>query len=366
VRSAAALCASAPRPLAVLATTTTFALPWYVGGTVNLGLAAAAALCAALAPEVFHTSHDEDKEAAGWVAGAASRRYCTRAEVAAAIPALAEAPWVTPPAPALLADAAAAAARASAAPPPLRQLPLASALAEAGGSAAELRARARAAPPLADAAADCVRVTRAWNARARTHTFHAHAFVAGVGSAGGALLARVAELFFRAYELERHGWYQAFSSGTVTRAPWHEAGVGQCTSGWGVFDLGLGAPRAYHTLFVRTGSSEEGWASIVLRSVTPAPAPAAALPAGAVHVYLLPPTGDYFVLADGGLHWHHICTVAGVRILPGCLDGGLMTLLRSCGGDGKERGAYQVEAEAFVRYVKEQLRSAQQQAGGAL
>ncbi len=39
-----------------------------------------------------------------------------------------------------------------------------------------------------------------------------------------------------------------------------------------------------------------------------------------------------------------------------------MTLLRGCGGDGKERAAYQHEAEAFVRYGRG-LVSAQQEGG---
>jgi hypothetical protein len=64
----------------------------------------------------------------------------------------------------------------------------------------------------------------------------------------------------------------------------------------------------------------------------------------------------------GGRHGHHIGPVAGGGRRRGGLDGGFMTLLRGCGGDGKERAAYQHEAEAFVRYGRG-LVSAQQEGG---
>ena len=363
--AAARLCAAAPRPLAVLATTSTFALPWYVGGTVNLGLQRAAALCAAVRADAFHATHDEDKMASGWVVGAAQRRYCRAEEVRAAIPAHREARWHA----VLLQQQQQQQRQQRQAPPPVRrtlyppppQLPPGEGALEAPASAAELRALAEGAAGV-DPAADCVRVTRAWNAAAATYTFHAHAFVAGVGGRGRALLQQASELFFRAYELKQHGWYRAFRSGASTApvAPAAELGgelegcEGEYTQGYGVFDLGLGRPRVYHTLFTRTQSVEEGWACVVLRTVTPPQASQPPVP-GAVQVFLLPPTGDYFVLKDGGLHWHHICTVAGVGLLPGALDGLFMNTLRACGGDGQERTAYREESQAFVRYMRSLL-----------
>jgi len=59
-----------------------------------------------------------------------------------------------------------------------------------------------------------------------------------------------------------------------------------------------------------------------------------------------------FSIDHAGLHWHHICTTSGVRLLPGVLDRWLMNALRATGLDGKERETYTTEAEAFIQFVK--------------
>jgi hypothetical protein len=93
-------------------------------------------------------------------------------------------------------------------------------------------------------------------------------------------------------------------------------------------------------------------AAVVLRPVAARePCP----DARAVQVFLLPPTGDLFRLADGGLHWHHICTVAGVRLLPGAADAALMTALRARGADGAERAAYEREARSFCAFARAEM-----------
>ena len=397
--AAAAATAATPRPLTLLATTSTFALPWWLGGTVNLGLQAAAALCTATAADAFHDTHSEDKAASGCAPALARRHYCSTAEVQAAIAAAQPAPWhgslqgapctAPPPACARTAhypplpqvsalegqrEACATSQRLWGMAQGVRERFVASAAAGGGGEAAA-------------AAPSSVVVHRSWCAEAGTHTYHTHVVVPGVcsGSGGGGgqpLLARVSELFFRAYELKQHGWYAQFVAGQTTATPealqlqqeqeqqeqqeqqtacgtaacaWCSScssssrGEESCT-GWGVFNVGLGAPRAFHTLFTRR-VLPGGQHVIVLRSCTPPPGSQPPLP-GSVHVHLLPPTGDVFELVGGALHWHHICTVAGVRLLPGGLDGAFMTLLRCCGGDGAERGTYQREGQAFAAYVR--------------
>ncbi len=341
-RAVAAALAAAPRPLTVLATTTEYRLPALLGGTVNLGLAAAAALCAAVRADVFHATHDERKRARGCVPRVAVVTYATAAEIAAAIPA-ARAPALggAPDAPAPPREPMPAAPRA-----PPRELPQAAAAAEAPATAAAIAGIAARAPRVARGV-DSVRVYKAWDAAARTHTFHTHVFVAGIppGGRARALLARCAALFLDAYGMERHGWYQQFVGGVPTRC--EEAGGGAARAGWGLFDLGVGALRAYHTRFDAVARGDDA-AAVVLRTVAAAEAP----PRGATQVFLLPPTGDLFVLADGGLHWHHVCTVAGVRLLPGALDGALMTCLRSTGLVTEERGTYAREGATFARFVR--------------
>lgn len=407
-----------PRPLTILSTTSTFELPWWLGGTVNLGLSRAAELCNALKADVFHPTHDENKAATGCVVGVARRRYCRGpSEIAAAIPAYVQAGWYggvgiggggdggvevaggevkkedkeegSLPHSFIPSTLPPTCASPTHYPPP-PQLSLEEGLREACHTSLTLRTMAQTLMAKGEGRGkgglweEGVRVHRSWCPSVTTYTYHSHISVPLQGlssSSSTQLLNRISELFLRAYELDRHGWYAQFVEGVVTQpvtttAPpltsssissggdcqWCESGHGESTSGWGVFDLGLGTPRAYHTLFTRRRFEGEGGGSnggqghaIVLRSVTPPPSHPTP-PKGAVHVFLLPPTGDYFVVEGGALHWHHICTVAGVKLLPGGLDRAFMNTLRGCGGDGQERGTYLREGQGFVGYIKALLK----------
>ena len=109
----------------------------------------------------------------------------------------------------------------------------------------------------------------------------------------------------------------------------------------------MGALRRYHLLFSKIQVDAKIHA-VVLRSV---PEKITALTTSR-QVFILPPTGDIFSIDEAGLHWHHICTTSGVRLLPGILDRWLMNALRAFGLDSKERKTYITEAEAFARFAK--------------
>lgn len=74
------------RPLTLMATCTTYRLPMVLGGTVNLGLAAAKALCDRLQAEVFVDTHSEQKRAEGMISSVATVTYAAREEVERQIP----------------------------------------------------------------------------------------------------------------------------------------------------------------------------------------------------------------------------------------------------------------------------------------
>jgi hypothetical protein len=384
-------CKTISRPLTVLATTATYTLPFWLGGTVNLGLSNAHAICAAVSADVFYSSHSEKKFSRGCVPYLATTHYASAEETAKTIscaaralpanllhlpPHLPHASNIIPPM-----------------PPPQQQISQIDAAVEAPIIAEVLRSIAARAPPVSPDK-DIVRVTKSWNSTARTHTFHTHCFIAGADSQ--ALLLRCGELFLNAYGLERHGWYSQFVRGTATDVDPNVSGGGRdggdggdgggggvdgnsdVRCGWGIFDLGIGSLRAYHTLFTRLQLSDTSLA-VVLRTVTPltplpppplapsssstatAGAAAAAAAAGIVQVFLLPPTGDYFSLGDGGLHWHHICTVRGVRLLPGVCDSWLMNVLRSTGLDVEERATYAREGASFVRFIKAAMKEQEEE-----
>lgn len=74
-------------PIALLITTTSeYHLPFFLGGTVNLGLPALTALCAQLKPRAIVATHDEQKHASGWVPKLAVTRYRDAASVQALFP----------------------------------------------------------------------------------------------------------------------------------------------------------------------------------------------------------------------------------------------------------------------------------------
>jgi hypothetical protein len=81
--------------------------------------------------------------------------------------------------------------------------------------------------------------------------------------------------------------------------------------------FGVGVFRRYHLLVSKIAVNAKTHA-VVLRSV-PENIPVL-LPSR--QVFILPPTGDIFSIGEAGLHWHHICTTSGVRLLPGILDRG--------------------------------------------
>ncbi len=182
-----------------------------------------------------------------------------------------------------------------------------------------------------------------WNPAAKTFSYHTHVVVP---HANRTSLETLSHLFFNAYSLQRHGWYSQFVSGSTGPLPFNTDVRGEHQLGQGYFDFGVGALRRYHLLFSKVRVDAKTVA-VVLRSV-PEDRPVAS---PSRQVFILPPTGDIFSIDAAGLHWHHICTTSGVRLLPGVLDRWLMNVLRAAGLDGRERKTYLAEAEAFARFV---------------
>lgn len=189
-----------------------------------------------------------------------------------------------------------------------------------------------------------IRCHRHWNPAAKTFTYHTHVVVEGIGATA---VEHLSTLFFNAYSLQQHGWYSQFSSGAMRPLSFTPTLQGEHQLGQGYFDFGVGALRRYHVLFSRVRVDAQTHA-VVLRSVEEN----VPVLQASKQVFILPPTGDVFSLDAAGLHWHHICTTAGVRLLPGVLDRWLMNALRATGLDHKERQTYIAEAEAFTRFVR--------------
>jgi hypothetical protein len=189
-----------------------------------------------------------------------------------------------------------------------------------------------------------IRCHRHWNAAAKTFTYHTHVVVPGIAASAVDLLSA---LFFNAYSLQQHGWYSQFSSGAMRPLAFTPTVRGEHQLGQGYFDFGVGALRRYHVLFSRIRIDTHTHA-VALRSVEEN----VPVLQASKQVFILPPTGDVFALDAAGLHWHHICTTSGVRLLPGVLDRWLMNALRATGLDHKERQTYIAEAEAFTRFVR--------------
>lgn len=189
-----------------------------------------------------------------------------------------------------------------------------------------------------------IRCHRHWNSQAKTFTYHTHVVMAGIGAAA---VEHLSTLFFNAYSLPQHGWYSQFSSGEMRPLACAPTVQGEHQLGQGYFDFGVGALRRYHVLFSRIRIDAQTHA-VVLRSVEEN----VPVLQASKQVFILPPTGDVFALDAAGLHWHHICTTSGVRLLPGVLDRWLMNALRATGLDHKERQTYIAEAEAFTRFVR--------------
>ena len=183
-----------------------------------------------------------------------------------------------------------------------------------------------------------------WCEPARTFTYHTHVAVLGAPQAS---LARVADLFFRAADLEVQPWYAQFRGGEsrpLSEAP--PAGIERHQLAVSSFDVNLKHPRCYRQL-VCEAAPRPSLRVVSLRSVDVD----WELPPGTVLARTLEPTGDVFEWQDGALHWHHICTTPGVGLLPGRLDRAFLNLLRRLGLDSAERATYRQEAVGFRDWV---------------
>ena len=187
-----------------------------------------------------------------------------------------------------------------------------------------------------------------WNPDYTTFTYHTHAVARNFKADS---LEHLAKLFFNAYSLGKQEWYSQFVCGENHPLPKNIKHTIDSTDrhyqiGQGYFDFGVPSLRHYHTLF-SLKQFDEASAVLVLRSIDH---PFQAL-RKSKKVYLLPPTGDYFSLKQGDLHWHHICTVTGIGLLPGTMDRFLMNTLRHLGLDKQERKTYREEARCFVEFA---------------
>lgn len=186
-----------------------------------------------------------------------------------------------------------------------------------------------------------------WNSLYGTFTYHTHTIVDDFKTTS---LAQITSLFFNAYSLSQQEWYSQFVYGEnqalpTQHQPKHKT-LTQHQIGQGYFDFGLPSLRHYHTLFSLKHINKSS-ASIVLRSIKHPFIPQKK----SKKVFLLAPTGDYFCIKNGQLHWHHICTVTGVSLLPGVADKYLMNTLRYLKLDSKERQTYINEAESFIQFA---------------
>lgn len=192
-----------------------------------------------------------------------------------------------------------------------------------------------------------VTIHRSWQPGMGTYTYHTHVRVA---CQQRDTFRCVADCFFQAARLPYQPWYTQFVRGELqTVSP--AAGAVRACLNLPVFDFGLGKLHAYRQL-LSAFEPDADTCVLVLRSVH------AALPfrTGTLPAFTLSPTGDVLHLADGILHWHHICTVAGVGVLPGWLEKPLMNALRFLRLDGRERQTYREEAGAFIRWLDDETR----------
>lgn len=213
---------------------------------------------------------------------------------------------------------------------------------EAPGVAARLLTLARQAEGAATGAT--VQTHRYWEAAARTYTYHTHA---RLPCTDAGRVAAVSDCFFHAAALPLQPWYTQFAGGTVEPVVPAGGAVRACLN-VPRFDFGVGKLRSYRQLLTEF-CPEPHTHVLVLRSVS-APVP---FPPQTVPVYTLSPTGDVLRWADGYLHWHHICTVTGVGLLPLVLERPLMNLLRALRLDSAERRTYREEATGFIAWAQD-------------
>lgn len=216
------------------------------------------------------------------------------------------------------------------------------AAAEAPSVAARLYAMALQAESVAPAGA--VNIDRQWEPLLRTYTYHTHARLA---CADPGRVAAISDCFFHAAALPLQPWYTQFAGGTVEPVVPAGGAVRACLN-VPRFDFGVGKLRSYRQLLTEF-CPEPHTHVLVLRSVS-APVP---FPPETVPVHTLSPTGDVLRWADGQLHWHHICTVTGVGLLPLVLERPLMNLLRALRLDSAERRTYREEATGFIAWAQD-------------
>ncbi len=229
-----------------------------------------------------------------------------------------------------------------------RELTLSQGLREVGGVERVLASLAVA--QQAKALSSPIHCSSQWNPLNGTFTYHTHTVVDDFSASNLGLVAR---LFFDAYSLEKQDWYSQFVGGDNQPLP---AGVDAFADevprsfqlGQGYFDFGVPRLRRYQTL-IALRHDEADTASVVLRSIDHH----FEVQRPSKKVYLLAPTGDYFTVADGKLHWHHICTVSGISLLPGASDKHFMNLLRYLKLDSKERRTYLEEAQSFITFASQ-------------
>ncbi len=196
----------------------------------------------------------------------------------------------------------------------------------------------------ASADADGISIRRRWCPEAGTHTFDTHV---AVDASTRDRLDVVAEIFFGSADLAVQPWYEQFQGGRSRPcAEPPPPGIDRHQLGETTVDVGLQAPRCYRQR-VSLASPEVDVRVIALRAVELDDPP----PEGAVLAVTREPTGDVFRWREGRLHWNHVCTTAGVGLLPGPLDRWLIDGLRWLGLDASERRTYRGEADAWRRWV---------------
>lgn len=195
------------------------------------------------------------------------------------------------------------------------------------------------------ASSHAVAIHRTWEPSAGTYTYHTHARVA---CSQRDTLRYLADCFFHASGLPYQPWYGQFVGGLVQSVS-PAGGAARACLNVPRFDFGLGRIHAYRQL-LSAFEPDADTHVLVIRSVEAE----LAFPAGALPAFTLSPTGDVLRMADGVMHWHHICTVAGVGLLPPWLEKPLMNGLRFFGLDGRERQTYHEEASTFARWVSDE------------
>jgi hypothetical protein len=192
------------------------------------------------------------------------------------------------------------------------------------------------------AAGQAINISRSWTVHARTYTYHTHVQVECTDSA---TFEKVADCFFYAALLPSQPWYEQFLRGKVWPVT-PAIGAVRAALCLPEFDFGLGKTHSYRQL-LNEFSRTDYCRVLVLRSI----AHEVHFPSDTVHAFTLSPTGDVLHWRDGVLHWHHICTVSGVGLLPAGVERCVMNALRWLHLDQAERKTYREEAECFIRWA---------------